>query len=377
MLPTISVDVQGPITRLDKFLIKTRRGNAFPLKPSGWPGFDTHGNLRFWKFLPLENSTLLVDFYDSSEYVWLDIDVPRLDFRQKIEDVVTTDREDLPGNLFPEYQDLPEISEGIYKDKALFASYWGSLNDEQIIPALLVVSSNLEMVKANSEVYYWYQADLGRKLKERREFYEANKEKIAEQLFQLFLEMPDQNGNTAIAHLLSNSDLAGLVREKALKAVQDKKLRNGIAVFFKGELNDTERNVFSKVFENSDYWVESLEVLKLLTQGPKGDLALAQHVLKDEGRSIHVRNYAFAALLDGKEGISISDIMPYIADPGMRQWVMMTISARLGDYRSAGQISREKLLEVLNPMISVFEDLAEQNDQYQAEEAGKILKRIQ
>lgn len=372
-----SMDISGPIARIDKFLIKTKRGNVFPLNPSGWPGFDTHGNAIFPKFLPLENAALLVDSYDFFEYVWLDIDVPKLDFRQKIEiDIPAADHRELLKNLFPEYKDFPEIPENIYQDKILFESYWDSLNDEHIIPALLVVSSNLKLAKDN-QVYYWYQADLGRKLKERAEFYEAHKGKIADCLFQLFLEMPDHSSTAAIPYFLSNAGLAELVRGKALQAVKDKRLKNAIGVFFKNGLSDTERNILSEAFENSDDRSVRREILKALAGGPDGDLKLAQRVLEDKREDVYVREYAFEVLLDRKQDFSGSDILPYVADSVMRQSVMQKISQRLsGGYRSPGEISKERLTEALKPMVSVFEDLSEQDSKYQADIAKRCLEAI-
>ena len=60
----------------------------------------------------------------------------------------------------------------------------------------------------------------------------------------------------------------------------------------------------------------------------------------------------------------------------MRDWTLNAISNRLGNYGSPDQISKEKLITVLKPLIPVFEDLAEQEDQYKADAPGKILAAI-
>ena len=41
----------------------------------------------------------------------------------------------------------------------------------------------MEQLKKNDNIYYWYQADLVKKLKERKSFFNANKTKIAKSLF--------------------------------------------------------------------------------------------------------------------------------------------------------------------------------------------------
>ena len=48
------------------------------MKESSWTRSDDHGSVRYWKFLPLSNLTLIAEIYDSVEYTWLDIDVPTL-----------------------------------------------------------------------------------------------------------------------------------------------------------------------------------------------------------------------------------------------------------------------------------------------------------
>ena len=188
--------------------------------------------------------------------------------------------------------------------------------------------------------------------------------------------MPDQNGSTAIAYFLSNGGLTALIRDDALEAVKSGNLKNGIDTIFKGELSAKEREVFHDVFQKSDYWVESLEILKLLTSGTNADLALAQRALDDKGQSIHVRQRALEVLIDRKTGFSSSDLKPYILHSEMRDWTLNAISNRLGNYGSSNQISKEKLIAILKPLIPVFEDLAEQEDQYKADAPEKILAAI-
>jgi hypothetical protein len=235
----------------------------------------------------------------------------------------------------------------------------------------------MEQLKENDNIYYWYQAGLVKKLKERKDFFETNKAKIAKSLFRLFLTMPDQNSNTAIAYFLSNGGLIDLIRDDALEAVKSRKLKNGIDTIFKGELSDKERDIFNDVFLQSDYWVESLETFKLLTRGPNADMDLAQRALDDKGRSIHVRQHALEVLIDQKNDFSSSDLKPYILHSEMRDWTLNAISNRLGNYGSSNQISKEKLITILKPLIPVFEDLAEQEDQYKADAPKKILAAIQ
>lgn len=374
----LELEVKGPIGQLKEFSIKTKRGNIFLLKTSSWPGFDTHGSARFWKFLPLDEASVLVAFYQTAEYAWLDIDVPGYEGVSPTvaEPSSASQSTDLLTELFPEYQDFPEISEDIYKDKDVFDHYWVTLNETQIIPALLAVSYDMKRLKKYDEVYSHYQTRLGKTLKKREAFFEANKIKIAQSVFKLFLAMPDQNSNTAMIYLLSNNDLLQPLRKDALLAVKNKKLRNGIKSFFKGELSDLERRTFYQVFEKSDYWVESLGILKLLTQGEQGDLELAQRVALDESRGVHVRNSAFEALLDHGEDFSSSMLKSFLLDTTMRYWAMQAIESRLGPYGTQGQIPKEKLAALLTPIISVFEDLAEQQESFKRDRVVKILEKI-
>jgi hypothetical protein len=105
-------------------------------------------------------------------------------------------------------------------------------------------------------------------------------------------------------------------------------------------------------------------------------MALAQEALDDKGQSIHVRQCALEVLIDRKTGFSSSDLKPYILHSEMRDWTLNAISNRLGNYGSSNQISKEKLITILKPLIPVFEDLAEQEDQYKADAPKKIIAAI-
>ena len=371
----LSLEIKGPVNQINRFLVKTKRGNVFPMKESSWTRSDDHGSVRYWKFLPLSNLTLIAEIYGAVEYPWLDIDVPTLSLSpEKKNSVVIKDNDESTGREKQGKQIA--LPENLFKDKSAFENFWASVADDQVVPSLLEVSGKMEKLKENDTIYYWYQSDLVKKLKERKNFFEANKEKIARSLFKLFLTMPDQNGSTAITYFLTNGGLTGLIRDDALEAVKDRKLKNGIDTIFKGELSDKERDIFNDIFQRSDYWVESLEIFKLLTRGPNADIALAERTLDDKGQSIHVRQHALEVLIDRKTGFSSSDLKPYILHSDMRDWTLNAISNRLGNYGSPDQISKEKLITVLKPLIPVFEDLAEQEDQYKADAPGKILAAI-
>jgi len=371
----LSLEIRGPVNHINRFLVKTKRGNVFPIKESSWTRSDDHGSVRFWKFLPLSNLTLIAEIYDSVEYTWLDVDVPTLKLSpEKKKRIISKDIDESKDKEKREKQ--VHLPEDLFKGKSTFENYWTSLADDEVVPSLLEVSSKMEKLKENPNIYSWYQAGLVKKLKERKDFFKANKPKIAKSLFRLFLEMPDQNGNTAIAYFLTNGGLTELIRDDALDAVKSQKLRNGIDTIFNGELSVKERDVFNDVFQKSDYWLESLEILKLLTRGPNADMALVQRTLDDKGQSIHVRQHALEVLIDRKNDFSSFDLKPYILHSEMRDWTLNAISNRLGNYGSSNQISKEKLITILKPLIPVFEDLAEQEDQYKSDAPKKILAAI-
>jgi len=147
--------------------------------------------------------------------------------------VVTKDIDESIGREKQEKQVM--LPEDLFKDKPTFENYWTSLPDDEVVPSLLEVSSKMEQLKENDNIYYWYQSGLVKKLKERKGFFETNKSKIARSLFRLFLTMPDQNGSTAIAYFLTNGGLTELIRDDALEAVRNGKLKNGIDTIFKGD----------------------------------------------------------------------------------------------------------------------------------------------
>ncbi|MCP4267693.1 MAG: hypothetical protein GY777_19360 [Candidatus Brocadiaceae bacterium] len=371
----LSLEIKGPVNRINRFLVKTKRENVFFIKESSWTRSDDHGSVRYWKFLPLNNLTLIAEIYDSVEYTWLDVDVPELKLTPEKETLVV--REGIDESVETQKQEKQvHLPEDLFKDKSTFENYWTSLTDDQVLPSLLEVSSKMEQLKKNGNIHYWYQAGLVKKLKERKGFFEVNKTKIAKSLFRLFLTMPDQNSNMAITYFLSNGGLIELISDDALEAVKSRKLKNGIDTIFKGELSAEERDIFYDVFEKSDYWVEGLESFKLLTRGPNGDMALAQRTLDDKGQSVHVRQHALEVLIDRKTNFSASDLKPYILHSEMRDWTLNAISNRLGNYSSSNQISKEKLITILKPLIPVFEDLAEHENQYKSDAPKKILAAI-
>ncbi len=368
----LSLEIKGPVNQINRFLVKTKRGNLFPIKESSWTRGGDHGTVRYWKFLPLRNLALSAEIYDSVEYTWLDVEVPKLPLSpEKRIRIVRKENEERESK-----ESRVKLPDDLYRDRATFENYWESLTDDEVVPSLLEVSTKMELLKENDAIYSWYQADLVKKLKERKEFFESNRSEIAKSLFNLFLTMPDQNGNTAIAYFLSNGDLTELIRDEALEAVKSRKLKNGIDRFFKGELSAMERSTFQEVFKRSDYWVESLEILKLLTRGVNADIALAKRALDDKGQSIHVRQYALEVLMDRNSDFSPSDLKPYVLDPDMRDWTLNAINNRLGNYSSSNQISKEKLITILSPLKSLFEDLAEHEDRYKSDTANKIVMAI-
>ncbi len=371
----LSLDIKGQVNQINRFLVKTKRGNVFSIEESSWSRSGDQRSVRYWKFLPLTNLTLIAEVYDSVEYTWLDVDVPKLELTlEKKRHAVS---EDIDESVETQKQEKQvQLPKNLFKDKSTFENYWTSLADDEVVSSLLEVSSKMELLKKNDKIYYWYQAGLVKKLKERKDFFEANKPKIAKSLFRLFLTMPDQNSNTAISYFLSNGGLIELIRDDALEAVKNRRLKNGIDTIFKGELSAEERDIFNDVFEKSDYWVESLESFKLLTRGPNGDMALAQRTLDDKRQSINVRQNALEVLIDQKNGISASDLKPYILHSEMRDSTLNAINNRLGNYRSSNPISKETLIANLKPLIPVFEDLAEQEDQYKSDAPKKILSAI-
>ncbi len=372
----LSLEIKGQVNQVNSFFVKTKRGNVFSIKESSGSRSGDQRSVRYWKFLPLSNLALMADIYNSVEYTWLDVEVPALQLSREIEnDAVSADLDKSGATDGQEKQ--VQLPEGLFKDKETFESYWIFLTDDEVVPALLEVSSKMELLKENDNIYYWYQSGLVKKLKERKGFFEANKAKLAKSLFRLFLTMPDQNGNTAITYFLSNGGLLEFIRDDALEALKSRKLKNGIDTIFKGKLSAKERDIFNDVFEKSDYWVESLETLKLLTRGPNADIALVQRTLDDKGQSIQVRQHALEVLIDRKSDFSSSDLKPYILHSEMRDWTLNAISNRLGNYGSSNQISKEKLITILKPLIPVFEDLAEQDDQYKSDAPKKILAAIQ
>lgn len=374
----LSLDIAGPIYQLDDVLVKTKRGNVFPLDVSSSSSrSDDQLSARYWEFLPLNELTLLADIYDSSDYVWLDVVLPKMDLKlQGDGDKSVSEKADVLSSIFPEIKKFPDVPENVYKDKDAFVDYWKTLNIEQIIPALLTVSYNLEKIEKSDLVYMSYQIDLGKFLQARPDLNDIDKKEIAEYLFDLFLSMPDQNASTAMIHLLANGGLLDSIRERGFNALKDGKFKNGIDSFFKQELSDDERFVLRDVFQKSDDWMERFEILGLLTKGTNPDLALAQNVLSDQGNDNLVRKKALEILIDRKKNISAKEIEPNIINPKTRDQTLSILQNRLGRHRSSDQISKEKMIMVLQPLISVFEDLAEQEEDYKADKAKKILEVI-
>ncbi len=371
----LSLELKGQVNQINGFLVKTKRGNVFSIKESSGSRSGDQRDIRFWKFLPLSNLTLIAEVYDSVEYAWLDVEVPELKLTpERKKRVVSKDIDE--SEETEKYDRQVQLPDDLFKNKSTFEGYWTSLSDEEVVPSLMEVSGKMVKIKENDNIYHWYQSGLIKKLKERKVFFDANKPKIAQSLFRLFLEMPDQNGNTAITYLLSNGGLIGLIRDDALEAVKSGKLKNGLDMIFKEDVSEKERVIFNDIFEKSDYWVESLEILRLLTRGPNSDVNLAMRTLDDKGQSVHVRQYALEVLIDKKSSLSASDLKPYILLSEMRDSTLSAINNRLGNYRSSKQISKEKLITILKPLIPVFEDLAEQEDQYKSEVPRKILSAI-
>ncbi|VAX34796.1 hypothetical protein MNBD_UNCLBAC01-100, partial [hydrothermal vent metagenome] len=374
---TLSLEVRGPMRQLQNYFIKTRRGNVFPIKSSNSSNLDDRGTVGFWENYPLEGAGLIIEFYESSKPVWLDLETDKMSLTlEKMKTKKESSHENLFIQLFPQYQNV-SVPENIYESKEAFERYWDVLEDEQLIPAILKVSYDVKRLKGNgySQIYSWYQTSLGKKLKERN----INHKELVETMFQLFLNMPDQNSNTFILHFLSNSKAGFLemIRDKALQAVKDKKLRNGIDSVFKGPLSEEERKVFHEVFERSDYWVERVEIFKLLTKGEQGDLIFAQRVLREEnGSNSFVRQHAFEVLLDKKLDINTAFIKSYILDSRFDWMDLQKISQRVGGSHTQGQISKRKLVQLLMPIRSILEDLAENKSGFMGQEAKKILEAM-
>jgi len=367
----INITNNGPSHLFKQYLIKTPNGNILPEKPM----FAQNNTSKFKNIPLIQNSIFFAEYYTGTEHQWLDSKAPRLDFSKSnsLEPVETFSLQ----KLFPEIKNFPVVDESIYKDLDSFKSYWGVLADNQVIPALLVVSNSFDNFKNNRDIYSWYQSKLGDSLKQRQDFFENNKDTLADYMFRLFLNKPNQNDNTAILYCLSNLRLTDTIKEKAVNAIKEDKLKKGINIIFWNKISDEERDILKVVFYKTAHdWVQNKSIFEVLTKGNNPDLALAREVSNSDNYHEFVRNSAFEIILDRDKNITSEFIKPLIINPETRRSAIQVINSRLDRYHSRDEITSEDLIALITPLETLFEDIMKLSNDYDAKNVNTILDAI-
>ncbi len=333
-----------------------------------------------FKNIPIiHESTVLAEYYTGSEYVWLDVKAPKLSFTEQGNEQPAgqTLQTFSLENLFPEIKSFPVVDDSIYKDLDSFKNYWSALPDNQVIPALLVVSNSMDKFKKTWEIYSWYQGKLGQSIKERGGFFESNKDTLGDYMFRLFLSKPNQNDNTAILYMLTNLGLTDTFKQKAVTAIKQGKFKKGIGIIFRGDISTEDKKLLKALFYSTAHdWTENQSIFKVLTKGDSPDLALAREVLSSDQYHEFVRQSALEALLDKDKTISSEDIKPFIINPETRRSAIRIIKSRLDKYHSRGEITKEEMITVISPLMPVFEDLVQLVDDFDIKDLQIITDAI-
>lgn len=373
--------LEGSTDRLKGALLKTERGNLFPLKNASSSGFPGEVSRNYWEQIPLDGTTLVLELHKELEPCYLDLPIPPLDLKQRswrIEQAEKNrDPDDWKAQLSAVHPELfavsvPPVEAGLFEDKSAYGAYFEALADEQLMPALVQVVDF--MVRHNPERgQHWIQEIARTEIAQRTAFLEANRRQVCRQLFSVYAGVPERM--ICLSTFFTALRMVDVVQPWAVVELDAGNLRFAEDSFFGNALSAAEVAVLKKAFVDHSDWMVRNEILDILHEADAADRGFVAHVATDPTENEHVRLRALGFLMAAgpfpEKTFSLC-----MADTGFRNSAVRALRHHLDRALKAGPAQRAGLKSQLAPHIPLLEDLAEQLRSHDAAAATQRLEQI-
>ena len=299
----LSFKLTGDSRRVKKAILQTRRGNRFvPKKSSGQGRREGSSSFNYFKSIPLEGCTLLLELYNPLEPCYLDLSFPALDLTQRNwkEDQPATASKDWKKPVIAQYPDLastevPPFDASLFEDKATYTAYFKGLHDDQLLPAIFWMVDYM-VLHETSNGQTWIQTEARTELCNRREFVETARPQIADRLLSIYTHTPKKM--VCLPGFFPPLRLRELAQPKAIEMLRQGQLRFANTSFFGTTLAEQEVAVLKQAFEQArGDWITQKDILEILTRAKCLDRAYALQILKDQSFSKYTRSNALRILM--------------------------------------------------------------------------------
>ena len=370
---SLRFSIKGNIGSVKSFIFQTERGSRFTLDQNSRSAGRNGGSLGLRTFIPLDKGDVYVELYEPTDYVWLDIAVPEIDFENTPGKAAkSATNAGLRKTIATELdQPLEELDEEVFASRENMAAFFKSIPDEKLLAAVAQVVDSEYMPDTGNEQRMWYQNIVVKEVGSRKEYVKGNGKQIAEKLFSLQMYLPSAKKGL-VKFLPTNLRLGSYIRDKVVATIEQGNYQVAHSGYFSDGITASERKVLTRAFyaAPSPY---SAGILDILLDSRNFEADFADEVLKDESLSRYLRKKALEAIFERGNIKDLSFVKQIIENSKMR-WV--AVPALWSLVRSAG---RDNTIEVMkqriNPLLPILQDLAEYPNSQQ-NYAVKILDKL-
>ena len=413
----VSFTLKGEADRLKNAFVDSVRGNRFMLKRASWSSTGSDSTtVTYWELLPVEDCTLLLELHNTTEPCYIDLAIPAIDLTQRAWRVDDSAAKGASNDwkkelvaVHPELFEIavPPVEAAMFEEKENYKAYFQGLEDRQLLPAIVQVVDHMVQHKPKNGKE-WIQSIAQEELRKRQEFLDASREEITDQLFALYLHLPEKM--TCLSPFFSNLRLTDIAQPMAIEQLKQANMRFAKDSFFGRELTEEQVRVLKGTIPAIGSWVEQQGLLMVLDRAKCADKAYTSGILSDRSNHEIVRSTALRIVLrdeanaDGlaqriamdsteatllrttalthlmnKDAFPVAVLSACMADSEGRASAVRQLDQHLSAFlRSSknGPAEKVALRAALEPIIPLLQDLSEQLKKYDAKPAIKVLEKI-
>lgn len=414
----VSFTLKGEADRLKNAFVDSARGNRFMLKRASWSSSGSDSTtVTYWELLPIEGCTLLLELHNHTEPCYIDLSIPAIDLTQRawrVDDsaakVASSGWKKELASVHPELFEIevPPVDAELFENKELYKAYFQGLEDQQLLPAIVQVVDYMVQHNPNNG-QDWIQTVAQREILERKEFLESSREEITDQLFALYLHLPEKM--ICLTTFFSNLGLRDSAQPMAIEQLSRDNMRFSNDSFFGRELTEKQVNVLKSAIPASGRWMEQKNLLEVLDRAKCADEVYASGILSDRSMHEFVRRAALRIILrdeanaDGlaqriamdsteakqlrttalthlmnKDDFPTEALSACMADSEGRALAVRQLDQHLSAFlrlSKNGPAEKAALRAALEPIIPLLLDLSEQLKKYDAKPATEVLEKIE
>ena len=296
---TLSLKVEGDPRSIAGVVIQSKRGNFYILDKSSWSFQEKSGTLGFWEFIPLEGTTLYIDFFDPVEHVYMDIKLPEVDLSPRMSDT-TEGVHQWKKSLKTEFKKLHSVNlEGIDEvdmtsDTALL-EYVQKVKDEELPAVFVQLCLRLDEGENSGNRVHNVFSNI---LQKRKEYREKNW-KLWLGLTQRLLTLIPDELEDSLVYLAGNLGIERATREEAVRYISEGRMGFVEKQFFPGKLRASEYALLLSEFNASKDWVKGKKLLTFMVeQGERVDVKMLRGILFSTNKDDMIRLAAMNPLAE-------------------------------------------------------------------------------